>query len=84
MVSIRLDYFMHKKIKTAAFAPSFDTHLGPALGPTQPPIQCALGALTSDVKQMERKTDHSYPFSAEVKNGVATFALPHTSSWGDA
>jgi hypothetical protein len=39
----------------------------PILGPTQPPIQWALGALLPDVKQPGREADHSPPTSAEVK-----------------
>jgi hypothetical protein len=37
-----------------------------------------------EVKRLGRETDHSLPSSAEVKNGGATSALPHTSSWRDA
>jgi hypothetical protein len=40
----------------------------PVLGPTQPPIQWILGALSSGVKQPGRETNHSLPTSAEVKN----------------
>jgi len=39
-----------------------------ALGPTQPPIQRAKGALSLDVKRPVREADHSPPSSAEVKN----------------
>jgi len=37
------------------------------LGATQSPIQCVLGLLSLDVKQLERKTDYSPPYSVEVK-----------------
>jgi len=30
----------------------------PALGPTQPPIQCVLGALSPGVKQLGDEADH--------------------------
>jgi hypothetical protein len=39
-----------------------------ALGPTQPPIQWVLGALSFGVKQLGHEADHSPPSSAEVKN----------------
>jgi hypothetical protein len=41
----------------------FTTASRPALGPTQPPIQWVPG-----MKLPGREVDHSYPFSAEVKN----------------
>jgi len=39
----------------------------PALGPTQPPIQWILQALSLGVKQLGREADLSPPSSAEVK-----------------
>jgi hypothetical protein len=39
---------------------------GPVLGPTDPPIQRATGALSPDVKRPRRDADHSLPASAEV------------------
>jgi hypothetical protein len=39
----------------------------PALGPTQPPIQWAPGALSPGVKRPGREADRSPPTSAEVK-----------------
>jgi hypothetical protein len=39
----------------------------PILGPTQPPIQWALGALSPGVKRPGREADHSPPTGAEVK-----------------
>jgi hypothetical protein len=39
-----------------------------ALGPTQPPIQWVLGALSLGVKQPGSEADHSPPSSAKVKN----------------
>jgi len=42
----------------------------PALGPTQPPIQCAPGALSLVVKRPGREADHSPPSSAEAKKCV--------------
>jgi hypothetical protein len=40
----------------------------PALGPTQPPMQWVLGALSLGLKRPGRGADHSAPCSAEVKN----------------
>jgi hypothetical protein len=40
----------------------------PALGPTQPPIQWVLGALSLGVKRPWCEADHSPPPNAEVKN----------------
>jgi hypothetical protein len=48
-----------------------DTASRPALGPTQPLIQCVLGC----------ETDHSPPCSAEVKSRGAIPPLSHASSW---
>jgi hypothetical protein len=45
----------------------FNTTSRPALGPTQPPIQCVPGALSLGVKQQGREADHSPPSGAEVK-----------------
>jgi hypothetical protein len=42
------------------FSAHYPTASRPALGPTQPPIQCVSG-----VNRQESKTDHSPPFSAE-------------------
>jgi hypothetical protein len=45
----------------------FSTAFRPALGPTQPPIQQVLGALSSGVKQQGHEADHFFPFNAKVK-----------------
>jgi hypothetical protein len=50
------------------------------LGPTHPPIQWVLGALSLGVKQQGREADHSPPSSAEVEKGGAIPPLPHMSS----
>jgi hypothetical protein len=47
-----------------------------ALGPTQPPAQCVLGALSLGVKQPIHEADHPPPSSAEVKNGGAIPPTP--------
>jgi hypothetical protein len=39
----------------------------PVLGRTQPPIQCAPGALSPGVKRQGHEADHSPPTSVEVK-----------------
>jgi hypothetical protein len=41
----------------------------PALGPTQPPIQWVVEAVSPGITQQRREADHSSPFHAEVKNG---------------
>jgi hypothetical protein len=38
-----------------------------ALGPTQPPIQWVLGALSLAIKRPGLEADRSHPFNAEVK-----------------
>jgi hypothetical protein len=48
----------------------FTTASGTALGPTRPPIQWVLGALSLGVKRPGREADHSPPSSAEVKEWV--------------
>jgi hypothetical protein len=47
-----------------------------ALGPIQPPIQWAPGALSLGVKQLEYEADHSPPSSAEVKNEWSYTSTP--------
>jgi hypothetical protein len=44
-----------------------------ALGPTQPPIQWVLGALSLEAKRPGREADHSPPSSAEVKEWVQLY-----------
>jgi hypothetical protein len=39
----------------------FDIASRSALGPTQPPIQCLPGVLSSGVKRSEREANHSLP-----------------------
>jgi hypothetical protein len=51
----------------------------PALGPTQLPIQCALGAVFFGVNRQGLEADYSPPLSVEVKNGGAIPSLLHTS-----
>jgi len=54
----------------------FATASGPALRPTQPPIQRVPGALFPGIKRPGRKADHSHP-------STAIPPLTHTSSWHD-
>jgi hypothetical protein len=52
-----------------------------ALGPTQPPIQWVLGALSLEVKRPGCEADHSSPSSAEVKECVELYIYsPNTPS----
>jgi hypothetical protein len=58
---------------------------GPALVPTQPPIQWVPGALPLGVKRPGREADLSPPSSAEVKEHVELYLhSPNTSSWRGA
>jgi hypothetical protein len=54
----------------------FTTTSGPALGPTQSPIQWVPGALSLGVKLPEREVDHSPPSSAEVECVELYFHYP--------
>jgi hypothetical protein len=54
-----------------------------ALGPTQPPIQWAPGALTLGVKPRGREDNHSPPSSAQVKEWSYT-STPQYASWRGA
>jgi hypothetical protein len=49
---------------------------GPALVPTQPPIQWALGALSRRVKRQGNEADPSPPSTVKIKNGGAIRPLP--------
>jgi hypothetical protein len=54
------------------------------LGPTQPPIQWAPGALSLGVKRPVREADHSPLSSAEVKGVELYLHSPNTPSWRGA
>jgi hypothetical protein len=45
----------------------FSMSSSPSLGSTESPIQWVQGALSPDVKQPGRETDHSLPSSGEIK-----------------
>jgi hypothetical protein len=63
----------------------FTTASRMALGPTQPPIQGVLGALSLGVKQLGHEVDHSPPSSAEVKECMELYLhSPNTPSWHGA
>jgi hypothetical protein len=47
----------------------FSTASRPTLGPTQPLIQWATGALSPGIKRQGREPDHSPPSTAKVMNG---------------
>jgi len=60
----------------------FTTASRPALGPTQPPIQGVLAAISPGVKGPGHKAAHPSPPSAKVKNVWSyTLPLPWTFSW---
>jgi hypothetical protein len=42
------------------------------------------GPLAPELKRPELEADHSFPYSAEVKNGGAIHPLLHKSSWRSA
>jgi hypothetical protein len=63
---------------------SFLTAFRPRLGPTQPRIQWAPGALSSRVKRQGHEADLSSPCSAEVNNDGPLPPLPHTILWPGA
>jgi hypothetical protein len=48
-----------------------------ALGPTQPPFQLVLGAVSLGVKWLGREDDCSPPTSAEVRKRGSLHPLPH-------
>jgi hypothetical protein len=56
----------------------------PALGPTQPPIQWVLWALSPGVKWPGHEADHSPSSAAQVKNGGPIPSPYHMSSWHSA
>jgi hypothetical protein len=57
----------------------------PALGPTQPPIQCVPGDLSLGVNRPECEADNSPTSSAEVKEWVELYLhSPNTPSWRGA
>jgi hypothetical protein len=58
----------------------FTTKSRTALGPTQPPIQWAPGALSVGVKRPGREADHSSPSSAEVKEWMELYLHSPTPS----
>jgi hypothetical protein len=63
----------------------FTTAYRTDLGPTQPPIQWVLGALSLGIKQPGREADHSPPSNAEVKECVELYLhSPNTPSWRGA
>jgi hypothetical protein len=48
----------------------------PALGPTQPRIQCIPLAFPPGLKWPQREADHSLPTSAEVKKTLINASIP--------
>jgi hypothetical protein len=54
----------------------FTTASRPALGPTQPPIQCVPRTLSLRIKRLGRDADHKPTASAEVKNVLSYTSTP--------
>jgi len=52
----------------------------PALGPTQPPLQWVMGALTPGVKRPGCETDHHLHLGSRLRMGGAIPPLPKSSS----
>jgi hypothetical protein len=52
----------------------------PALGPNQPPIQWAQGALSPEVSRVGHEADHSRSSSAKVKNNGLIPPVPDVST----
>jgi hypothetical protein len=64
---------------------SFTTAFRTTLGPTQPPIQWARGALSLEVERPGREADHSPTSSVEVKECVELYLhSPNMPSWRGA
>jgi hypothetical protein len=67
------NFFLHHRAQNGSGAP------------TQPLIQCVLGALSLRVKRPGREADHSPPSSAEVKECVELYLhSSNTPSWRGA
>jgi hypothetical protein len=62
----------------------YSTASRPTLGPTQPPIQCVLGALSLGLKRPKREADRSHPSSDDANNSEAIPPLSKMSSWHSA
>jgi hypothetical protein len=68
----RQDFFFHTTVSRLV------------LGPTKPPIQWVLVALSQEVKWQGCKAYHSPSSSAEIRKDGAVPPLPHMSSWHGA
>jgi hypothetical protein len=61
---------------------SLPLYLDCLLGPTQPHIQWALGALTPGVKEPGCEADHTPSSSAKVKNVLSYTSTPQIHFYG--
>jgi hypothetical protein len=62
----------------------FSVESRPALGPTQPPVQGAPGAVSLEVNQQWHEAENSPPSSGKIKNSGGIPALIHMPSWRTA
>jgi hypothetical protein len=47
----------------------------------QPPVQCAIGNLSLEVKRPDREGDHSLSCNIDVKNTWSYTSTPYASTW---
>jgi hypothetical protein len=60
----------------------FSTSCRPVLGPNQPPIQRAPGALSPGTKRPDSEADYSPPSISEIKNCGAINCFSHNGGGG--
>jgi hypothetical protein len=88
-VGIAVGYGLDDRVSSVRFPAGLGIFLftasRTALGPTQPPVQWVLGALSLGVKRPGCEADRSPPSSAEVEKCVELYLhSPNTPSWRGA
>jgi hypothetical protein len=79
VVGIATGYGLDDRVRVPVGPRIFSTSSRPALGSTQPPIQCVPGAVSQGAKREGSEADNSSPASAEVKKmWIYTFTPPYT------